>query len=106
MKNLGFDLGDTESCVTPVFLKGTPPEASNLIVDLRETYNIFCSIVVYPVVPKGVILIRIIPTAVHTEKDVDETLKAFTEIKKNLDSGKYVSDRIGSLFAEMQKSKQ
>jgi glycine C-acetyltransferase len=105
LKNLGFNLGNTESCVTPVFLKGTAAEASNLIVDLRETYNIFCSIVVYPVVPKGVILIRIIPTAVHTEKDVDETLKAFTEIKKHLDAGKYVSDKIGSLFEEIQKTK-
>ncbi len=106
LKELGFNLGQTESCVTPVYLKGTAAEASNLIVDLRETYNIFCSIVVYPVVPKGVILIRIIPTAVHTEEDVNETLSAFTDIKKRLDEGKYVSDRVGSLFEEMQKSRQ
>ena len=90
----GFNLGNTESPVTPVFLSGEVPEATNLTFDLRENYNIFCSIVTYPVVPKGVILIRLIPTAVHTMEDVEYTIKAFSEIKHNLDSGKYATGEI------------
>lgn len=87
----GFDLGNTESPVTPVMLSGEIPEATNLTFDLRENYGIFCSIVTYPVVPKGVILIRLIPTAVHTLEDVQYTINAFKDIKKNLDAGKYAT---------------
>jgi len=93
----GFDLGKTESPVTPVFLNGTVPEATELTMDLRENYNIFCSIVVYPVIPKEQIMLRIIPTAVHTLEDVEYTIKAFAEIKEKLAAGKYKSDKIASL---------
>lgn len=94
LKEAGFNLGKTESPVTPVILSGEVPEATNLTFDLRENYNIFCSIVTYPVVPKGVILIRLIPTAAHTLDDVAYTIRAFTEIKKNLDAGKYATGEI------------
>jgi glycine C-acetyltransferase len=85
----GFDLGNTESAVTPVMLQGGVGEATNLTYDLRENYNIFCSIVAYPVVPKGVILLRLIPTAMHELEDVEYTIKAFTEVKEKLDKGVY-----------------
>ncbi len=89
LKERGFDLGNTQSPVTPVFLKGGVPEATHLTYDLRENYDIFCSIVTYPVVPKDVIMLRIIPTAAHTLEDVEYTLNAFTEIKNKLDAGEY-----------------
>jgi glycine C-acetyltransferase len=85
----GFEIGKTESPVTPVFLNGSIPEAANLIFDLRENYNIFCSMVVYPVVPKGIIMLRLIPTAVHTLEDVDYTINAFSSIKDKLKNGHY-----------------
>ena len=91
LRERGFNIGNTQSPVTPVFLNGGPSEGANLAFDLRENFNIFCSVVAYPVVPKGVIIIRIIPTAVHTLDDVEYTLDAFTTIKQNLDSGKYSS---------------
>jgi len=94
LKNNGLNIGHTESPVTPVFLEGTPIEAANLIVDLRENHSIFCSMVVYPVVPKGVIMLRLIPTAVHKEKDVEITLQAFREIKNKLDGRKYNREKI------------
>jgi len=94
LRERGFDIGKTNSPVTPVFMKGSVPEATNVILDLRENYSIFCSIVVYPVVPKGVILFRLIPTAVHTLDDVDITLKAFSEVKEKLEAGKYVGDKV------------
>ena len=94
LKDNGFNLGGTESCVTPVFLSGGVGEATNLTVDLRENYGIFCSIVTYPVVPKGVIMLRLIPTATHTMEDVEITINAFKEVKEKLFSGKYVSDKI------------
>ncbi|HRZ43311.1 MAG TPA: pyridoxal phosphate-dependent aminotransferase family protein [Bacteroidales bacterium] len=94
LRAAGFNLGKTESPVTPVILSGEVPEATNLTFDLRENYNIFCSIVTYPVVPKGVILIRLIPTAAHTLDDVAYTIRAFGEIKKNLDAGKYATGEI------------
>ncbi|WP_245531758.1 aminotransferase class I/II-fold pyridoxal phosphate-dependent enzyme [Anaerophaga thermohalophila] len=97
LRTAGFNLGHTESPVTPVFLNGTVPEATNLTMDLRENYNIFCSIVVYPVIPKGQIMLRLIPTAIHTLEDVDFTVKAFSEIKEKLEAGKYQSDKIASL---------
>tara|TARA_Y100000994_G_C15634081_1_gene418347 strand:- start:198 stop:1175 length:978 start_codon:yes stop_codon:yes gene_type:complete len=96
LKENGFNLGLTESCVTPVFLSGGVGEATNLTVDLRENYGIFCSIVTYPVVPKGVIMLRLIPTATHTEEDVEITINAFKEVKEKLFSGKYVSDKIAN----------
>jgi glycine C-acetyltransferase len=89
LKEKGFNLGRTESPVTPVILAGGVPEATQITYDLRENYDIFCSIVVYPVVPKGIIMLRVIPTAVHTLQDVEYTIRCFGEIKKNLDSGKY-----------------
>lgn len=94
LRERGFNLGNTESPVTPVFLSGQTSEGTNLAYDLRENYNIFCSVVGYPVVPKGVIIIRIIPTAVHTLEDVEYTLNAFTKIKENLDAGKYSTGEI------------
>lgn len=87
----GFDIGPSGSPVTPVMLNGTIAEATNITFDLRENYNIFCSIVTYPVVPKGIILIRIIPTAVHTLEDVEYTLQAFQEVRKKLVDGEYAN---------------
>jgi glycine C-acetyltransferase len=98
LKERGFEIGITNSPVTPVFLNGTIPEATALTHDLRENYDIFCSIVVYPVVPKGVILLRLIPTAVHTLEDVEETLNAFTEIKEKLDKGVYDVEELVAVY--------
>ena len=89
LRERGFDLGTTQSCVTPVYLKGSIPEAMALVKDLRENYGIFCSIVVYPVIPKGLILLRLIPTAGHTIEDVNETLEAFSAIRSRLENGTY-----------------
>ncbi len=89
LKESGFDIGNTQSCVTPVYLKGSIPEAMALVQDLRENYGIFCSIVVYPVIPKGLILLRLIPTATHTIEDVQITLKAFSGIREKLENGTY-----------------
>jgi glycine C-acetyltransferase len=94
----GFDLGHTESPVTPVFLTGSVPEATMMTMDLRENYNIFCSIVIYPVIPKGQIMLRIIPTAAHSFEDVDYTIKAFAEVSEKLKAGKYKSDKIASIL--------
>ncbi|MDG2500684.1 MAG: pyridoxal phosphate-dependent aminotransferase family protein, partial [Flavobacteriaceae bacterium] len=79
----------TQSCVTPVYLQGSIPEAFALVRDLRENYQIFCSIVVYPVVPKGIILLRLIPTSSHNEIDIIETLDAFASIREKLKDGVY-----------------
>ena len=89
LKERGFDIGSTQSCVTPVYLKGSIPEAMALVKDLRENYHIFCSIVVYPVIPKGLILLRLIPTASHNINDINETLDAFSSIRKKLEKGVY-----------------
>ena len=89
LKERGFDIGTTQSCVTPVYLKGSIPEAMVLVKDLRENYGIFCSIVVYPVVPKGLILLRLIPTASHNMDDVSITLEAFSAIREKLENGIY-----------------
>lgn len=94
LKNAGFEIGKTQSPVTPVYLNGTIPEATKLIYDLRENYDIFCSMVVYPVVPKGIIMLRLIPTAVHTMDDVKYTIEAFSKIKSNLVAGKYAAEKI------------
>ncbi|MBK6730518.1 MAG: aminotransferase class I/II-fold pyridoxal phosphate-dependent enzyme [Bacteroidetes bacterium] len=88
----GFNLGNTDSPVTPVFLQVSIPETIKLVKDLRENYSIFCSAVTYPVIPKGMLLLRIIPTAVHTEEDIRKTLDAFTEIRSKLESGFYVKN--------------
>tara|TARA_A100001015_G_scaffold312750_1_gene418540 strand:- start:3567 stop:4826 length:1260 start_codon:yes stop_codon:yes gene_type:complete len=89
LKKNGFDIGNTQSCVTPVYLKGSIPEAMALVKDLRENHSIFCSIVVYPVIPKGLILLRLIPTATHSLEDVNETLEAFGNIREKLENGTY-----------------
>lgn len=98
LREKGFDLGCTASPVTPVFLTGTVPEATQMTMDLRENYNIFCSIVIYPVIPKGQIMLRIIPTAAHSNEDVDYTIKAFAEVAEKLHAGKYKSDKIASIL--------
>ena len=89
MREAGFDLGKTNSAVTPVYMKGGEIEAANMVYDLRENYALFCSIVVYPVIPKGDILLRLIPTAMHTLEDVTYTVKAFSEVRKKLEAGMY-----------------
>ena len=94
LKENGFDIGHTNTCVTPVFLKGDVPEAMALVHDLRENHKVFCSIVIYPVIPKGMMILRLIPTASHTLKDVEETIVAFRAMRENLDKGLYA--RIGA----------
>ncbi|WNM18349.1 aminotransferase class I/II-fold pyridoxal phosphate-dependent enzyme [Flavobacterium capsici] len=89
LKAHGFNIGDTNTCVTPVYLEGSIPEAMVMVNDLRENYGIFLSIVVYPVIPKGIILLRMIPTASHTLQDIEETLTAFDAIREKLVNGTY-----------------
>jgi glycine C-acetyltransferase len=89
LKTRGFNIGDTNTCVTPVYLEGSIPEAMVMVNDLRENYNIFLSIVVYPVIPKGIILLRMIPTATHTKEDIEETLAAYEAIREKLENGTY-----------------
>jgi glycine C-acetyltransferase len=96
LKDAGFDIGKTDSVVTPVFLKGSLGEATNVTLDLRETYGVFCSIVVYPVVPKDVIMLRLIPTVVHTIKDVDYTIDCFKKVREKLEAGSYKAEKIAS----------
>ncbi len=96
LTDAGFDIGKTNTPVTPIYMKGSLGEATNLVLDLRENYNIFCSVVVYPVVPKGVIILRIIPTAAHSLDDVNETLHAFKVVKEKLSSGAYASETIAA----------
>ena len=98
LKSRGFDIGTTQSCVTPVYLKGSVPEAMCLVKDLRENYKIFCSIVVYPVIPKGLILLRLIPTASHDINDINETLDAFSAIRDKLVSGEYKRESLKLAF--------
>ncbi len=95
-REVGLDIGDTNSCVTPVILNGTVAEATNITFDLRENYGIFCSIVVYPVIPKGMIILRIIPTAVHTMEDVNYTVETFKKVQVRLKAGEYVSEKLAS----------
>jgi glycine C-acetyltransferase len=94
LQNRGFNVGDTSSCVTPVYLNGSVEEAMALVYDLRTNYSIFCSIVVYPVVPKGMMILRLIPTAYHTAEDISITLQAFSDIKQKLESGVYAPKAI------------
>ncbi|MDG1334247.1 MAG: aminotransferase class I/II-fold pyridoxal phosphate-dependent enzyme [Crocinitomicaceae bacterium] len=93
----GFNIGETNSCVTPVFLEGNLAEATNLTFDLRENFNIFCSIVIYPVVPKDVIMLRLIPTAAHTLEDVQYTIETFSKMKEKLDAGEYKSEEMAAV---------
>lgn len=101
LKEKGFDIGKTDSVVTPVYMKGGVEEATAMVMDLRENYGIFCSIVVYPVIPKGHIIYRLIPTAAHTDEDIRLTLIAFDETKKKLDAGEYKVEAIPDM-AEAQ----
>jgi len=94
LKERGFDIGNTDSVVTPVYMKGGVEEATAMVMDLRENYSIFCSIVVYPVIPKGHIIYRLIPTSGHTEEEIELTLKAFSETKAKLDAGAYKAEAI------------
>ena len=96
LKKAGFDIGKTQSPVTPVYMSGTIGEATNLIYDMRENFDIFCSMVVYPVVPKGIIILRLIPTASHTLKDVEYTIDAFSKGYVKLKAGEYMSDKIAA----------
>jgi glycine C-acetyltransferase len=89
LKDAGLDLGKTESPVTPVFMKGGVTQSTQLLYDLREHYNVFCSVVIYPVVPKDIVMLRLIPTAAHSLQDVEYTVKAFREIKKKVDNDEY-----------------
>ena len=97
LKERGFDVGKSDSPVTPVYLKGGLPEGTNVIWDLRENYNIFCSIIIYPVIPKGTILIRIIPTATHTLEDVKYTIDSFSEVADKLKNGYYSKTEIADI---------
>lgn len=100
LKEKGFSIGTTQSCVTPVVLNGTVGEAAALSKDLRENFNIFCSVVIYPVVPKGMIILRLIPTASHSLEDVAETIEAFEAIKGRLQSGDYRTEDVAIAFGE------
>jgi len=95
--NNGFEIGPSNSCVTPVYLNGSIPEATNLIYDLRENFNVFCSMVVYPVVPKGMIILRLIPTASHSIEDVNYTIDCFSKIVGKLKDGEYMADKIAPI---------
>ncbi len=99
LKEAGFNIGATESPVTPVYMSGSVIEATNLILDLRENHSIFCSIVIYPVVPKGDILLRLIPTAMHNLDDVKLTISAFTTCRTKLTAGEYQSDTFQDISA-------
>jgi len=94
LKDRGFDIGKTDTMVTPVYMKGGVEEATAMVMDIRENYGVFCSIVVYPVIPKGHIIYRLIPTASHTDADIEQTLKAFSETKAKLDAGAYKVEAI------------
>ena len=94
LKERGFDIGNTDTMVTPVYMTGGVEEATAMVMDIRENYGVFCSIVVYPVIPKGHIIYRLIPTAAHTDADIEQTLKAFSETKAKLDAGKYNVEHI------------
>ncbi|GAB4253444.1 MAG: aminotransferase class I/II-fold pyridoxal phosphate-dependent enzyme [Saprospiraceae bacterium] len=98
LKKAGFDIGETNSCVTPVYMKGEVFEAMAMVQDLRENYGVFCSIVIYPVVPKGMIILRLIPTASHTQEDIDITINAFSEVHAKLVSRSY--RKVAEKFSE------
>ena len=97
LKEAGLDIGDTNSCVTPVYMKGGVAAATNVVVDLRENHGIFCSIVVYPVIPKDMILLRLIPTAAHSLEDVQYTVKCFKTVQEKLTAGQYNTEKIAAI---------
>ncbi len=97
----GFNIGDTNSPVTPVYLSGSIPEATNMVKDLRENFGIFCSMVTYPVIPKGMIILRLIPTAVHNHDDVKYTIESFSKIVNKLKNGEYMSDRLAEVKVDL-----
>ncbi len=101
LKAAGFNIGDTDSPVTPVYLSGSIPEATNMVKDLRENFGIFCSMVTYPVIPKGMIILRLIPTAVHTHEDVKYTIESFSKIVNKLKNGEYMSDRLAQVKVDL-----
>jgi glycine C-acetyltransferase len=94
LRERGFDIGKTDTPVTPIYMKGGVEEATAMVMDLRENYGIFCSIVLYPVIPRGHIIYRLIPTAIHTDDDINRTLEAFSETKVKLDAGTYKAEAI------------
>jgi glycine C-acetyltransferase len=98
LRERGFNIGNTQTPVTPVILSGGVGEAAALAYDLRENFSIFCSVVIYPVVPKDVIMLRLIPTAAHTVEDVEETIKAFEAVKHKLESGVYKKGELAAAF--------
>lgn len=100
LRERGFNIGKAEACVTPVFLEGNVAEATNILIDLRTNYKIFCSVVAYPVVPKGVLMFRLIPTAMHSLEDVDYTLNAFGEIQTKLKAGFYKGEEMQDMSLE------
>ncbi len=97
LKDAGFDIGNTQSPVTPVYMKGSVPEATSMILELREKYDIFCSIVVYPVVPKGTIILRLIPTASHSLEEVNYTIETFKTVHQKLVEGKFQADEVPNM---------
>ena len=99
-RDLGFDIGPAEACVTPVHVQGDLVQATNIAMDLRENYRIFCSVITYPVIPKGMIIFRIIPTAAHTMDDVNYTLNAFAEVRQKLDKGYYDGTEVPNMRIE------
>ena len=96
----GFDIGVTSTPVTPVYMRGSIPEATNMVIDLRENFGIFCSMVVYPVIPKGMIILRLIPTAIHSLEDAKYTVESFSKIKDKLYGGQYAADEIREGFSQ------
>lgn len=101
LQKAGFNIGDTNSPVTPVYLNGSIPEATNMVKDLRENFSVFCSMVTYPVIPKGMIILRLIPTAMHTPDDVNYTIESFSKIVNKLKNGEYVSDKLASVRVDL-----
>ncbi|HMZ50105.1 MAG TPA: aminotransferase class I/II-fold pyridoxal phosphate-dependent enzyme, partial [Flavobacteriales bacterium] len=97
LREAGLDIGVTNSAVTPVMMHGSIPEATNVVLDLRERHGIFCSIVVYPVVPKDTILLRLIPTAVHSLDDVKRTIESFKDVKQKLEAGAYKAEKVATI---------
>ncbi|MBK7311451.1 MAG: aminotransferase class I/II-fold pyridoxal phosphate-dependent enzyme [Sphingobacteriaceae bacterium] len=101
LQKAGFNIGDTNSPVTPVYLSGSIPEATNMVKDLRENFGVFCSMVTYPVIPKGMIILRLIPTAMHTPEDVNYTIECFSKIVNKLKNGEYMSDKLASVKVDL-----
>jgi len=101
LQKAGFNIGDTNSPVTPVYLNGSIPEATNMVKDLRENFGVFCSMVTYPVIPKGMIILRLIPTAMHTPEDVKFTIDSFSKIVNKLKNGEYMSDKLAQVRVDL-----